>query len=822
MGSPKANNIAGRESLKPSKGESSGSDHQPFLICGPDGPRLKNVTFVSPTSNKRAGDGQGSSYGGVSSSSQSKVSVGPTVLGCVRNPAGEKCQSLLANFLTTCGAIVTHGYHIDSKSSSKEKRSAFGKMADESIAEFAPQENENNDAVEAMAANDDGDGLNDSFAANAKKIFNAGNNMINTLPKDFQNLTQSAAYHNVFDTFQKYYEPGDEPAEHKKGKPVLSDDAINFRETLKNDPDEIEASKEEQNKQQQQVKSKEATNEVQSKQETPKSPILVQRELFKKLRRRRNRSSQSPIRRSNSEPQCTLSPISQKSKSDKESSLENSFENFKERYSRNLHTKVFSEKAGTDDDMGEPKDPKKQNEDGKDVGTTREEVSKDANESSNNSMYSWATPKSREEDDEQEKYPAPVEPSHTLEKRSSTVALIENGNLEESNEKLSEEVVPSTSSGMSDSLVGSDVDDEERLDCLVNSLNSSLSEDERDDSNGGFADGEEHLLLDSYDHSEFPYTPLDVIEEGSTEENEDDTLNPASIKKNISKEVSVSSKNDERIGSRLEAKTTSTTRDHKIFNEEEGSSSQDQDGNVRSSNSIFSLIGIIRIVFVSALLFQCGTMIDLWEQIADQVRTIDGGPEIITAAEHVVSDLKASGFSLVTTAQGMVDTDSIGDIFNDIESQTTLWIAIATQFMNNLDLNIDVILGNTIVSEEPSLEDREALQLEHRQNMYRNKASLDVQHDLKLEEDSELQLFQQLVDEALGCTDDTDKTALKLQLFEQLADEALGSTVDMDSRAVSLKIDASEHSEPIEDKSDWIQELEDSIENTFEDAYDRE
>lgn len=578
----------GAVSSQESKGENSNSDHQPFLICGPEGPRLMdNVTFVTPTRNRSSGSKHGSSHSRAYGASYSGGSIG---MGCAQNPAGMKCQSYVASLINTCGAIVNHGYHIDnSKSSSKEKRAKFGKVADKSIAGLAPSEHcrEEGGGNGIGAIGNIGSGLNDAFAENAKKILHAGNNMMNTLPKDFQNLTQSAAYHNVFDTFQKYA---------SVKSPVQSEDNTGIRSSLSDDPDEVETAKE------------------------PKaaslSPISAQREHFKKLRRMR-RGPNSPTQASTSEGN-PASPIST-------------------RYSRNLHTKLHQqklEKATGAEETRVPEDPEESR--GKDPVGSKDD----------DSHCSWATPMSREESEEENREVVKPDPLPGSESPADSLEEV-------LGEKATQDVVTSTSSGMSESLVGSDVDDEEpQLDPM---MNSSLSDDERQD----VAEGEEQMLLNSFDH-EFPHTHLDVIEEEGSED-EETTVNPDSP---------------------MDEQVVDTTPSDALWADGMGYEKRG------FRTSIKSMIGIVRILFAGMLFFQCGTIICMWDQIADQIRTVEGGPEVLASAEGFVSNLRFSGVSLVTTAKDIINVDqidiSMGDIFSEIELRTTEMMGTASKFLAGL------------------------------------------------------------------------------------------------------------------------------------------
>jgi len=626
-------------SSQESEGDNSSSDHQPFLICGPEGPRLMdNVKFVTPTRNRSSGSNNGStSLSSHSRAYGSSYGGGSIGMGCAQNPAGIKCQSYFASLINTCGAIVNHGYHIDnSKSSSKEKRAKFGKVADKSIAGLAPSEHdrEEDEGNGIGGIGNIGSGLNDAFAENAKKILHAGNNMMSTLPKDFQNLTQSAAYHNVFDTFQKYA---------SVKSPMQSEDNTEIRSALSDDPDEIEA----------------ATKEPKV---TPLSPISAQREHFKKLRRMR-RGPNSPIQTSTSATSegSPASPISK-------------------RYSRNLHTKLHQQKLGKAtgaEEMRVPEDPEPSNAAGKDPAGSNDD----------DSNCSWATPMSREENEEEKG--DTVKPDPLPGSESPTDSL-----EEVLGEKATQGIVTSTSSGMSESLVGSDVDEEERQ--LDSMMNSSLSDEERQE-------GDEQMLLNSFDHNDFRHTHLDVIEEES--EDEETIVHPNAAM-------------DEHAVDTVASSDASWTEG--LVDEKTG-----------FRTSMKSMIGIVRILFVGMLFFQCGTIICLWDQIADQIRTVEGGAEALATAEGFVSNLKVSGVSLVTTAKDIMNVDemniSMGDIFSEIESRTTEMMGTANDFL----------------------------------------AGLRFEQEGEQTEDDELQLFHRLVDDAFGDDDVLQKEVVLEEVVER-------------------------------------------------------
>ncbi|KAG7338823.1 hypothetical protein IV203_012743 [Nitzschia inconspicua] len=215
-------------------------ENQDMMFCGPEGPRLKNVHFV------RGGNG---------------LSKNPC------DPIGLKCQSIVSNLVSTCATLSGNAYY-----HTESKRSQFEKAAEQSISNltagfldhdfsktlsphwqnygaYFSQETGKSSAyqssyeeeedyagvadgavasAEEAGPKDEFDVNDDSFAANARRLFQKGNDIMGTFPTEFQNLTQSASngvfgggmmagtdqgafmvqdVKNLFDTFQRYYEP---------------------------------------------------------------------------------------------------------------------------------------------------------------------------------------------------------------------------------------------------------------------------------------------------------------------------------------------------------------------------------------------------------------------------------------------------------------------------------------------------------------------------------------------------------------------------------------------------------------------------------------
>ena len=566
-----------------SQGETTSTEDKPVLIYGADGPRLmNNVKFVTPTP-KRSG-------GTVTTSSSSMIygatsSIGALTVGCGQNPAAMKCQSYIASLINTCGAIVNHGYHIDNtKASSKEKRAMFGKVAEKSIAGLAVSEQSTLDegATVTTGNNSIGTELNDAFTSNGKKILHAGNNLMNTLPQDIQNLTQSTAYQNVFDTFQKYASP----------------QSVDTEET-----EELRAK-----------------NEAMISAATV-SPTHAKREHFRKLRRRYNRGSD------NNKATSAVLPS--------DASVTDSVASFQKRYSRNVHIKAQQEKVKARKQEDPP-------------------VEGDAERVDDESHCSWATPKSQEAVDEEinkiMRKPDPLPETATA---KETIFG-----------KSSEDVVISTSSGMSESLVGSDI--EEEVIESDSATESSFSDNEDVDQND--EEDEEPLQIDSFDHDEFPYTPLDVIEEES--EDDETMAYTESIESTESDDLSVGKEPRSKVEDSPIDNTFEKTR--------------------RIRTPMKSMIGIVRFMFVAILAFQCGTIICLWDKIADQIRTMEGGSQILANAELFVLNLKAGGESLLTTAKDIVNVPpvdiSVEDLFSEIESRTAAMMGPAKQSLSGLSL----------------------------------------------------------------------------------------------------------------------------------------
>lgn len=240
------------------------------MMCGPDGPQLKNIRFVT------AGAGGASTFG---------------VEQC--EPVSLKVRHLLATFVSTCSAIAGKGYHTDSKLSQFKKEAeksiaslasdpATGKLDSSTKQDFesatfligtqwrnyssyfggsAESFNDSGNDADEVESNGqrhigrscsgqpsmDREGSShsnssvgtntpetpheDSFAANARRFFRAGNDMMGNLPiSDLQNYAGSFEQgnpkmikdvKNLFDTFQRYYEPDE----------ILYEDNQNVAET---------------------------------------------------------------------------------------------------------------------------------------------------------------------------------------------------------------------------------------------------------------------------------------------------------------------------------------------------------------------------------------------------------------------------------------------------------------------------------------------------------------------------------------------------------------------------------------------------------------
>ncbi len=350
------------------------------------------------------------------------------------------------------------------------------------------------------------------------------------------------------------------------------------------------------------------------------SPINAKREHFRKLRRRRNRGFDN-------EGAAVVLPS--------DASVTPSVASFQRRYTRNIHTKAHQEKL----EARKAEDPPAKG---------------DAEPKDDETHCSWATPKSQEADDES-KLESSSKPDPLVRTAAPAQSLEENmcG-------KKSEEVVISTSSGMSESLEGSDIAEEAIESNSTTDSSTSESEDESEED-------EEQLLIDSFDHEEFPYTPLDVIAEES--EDDETVVNPESIESTNSTDGSIITVTD-------------------AFIEERSTETFETSKGIRTP--IKSMIGIVRMMFVVMLAFQCGTIICLWDQIADQIRTMEGGPEIIANVEFFVSNVKVSGESLVTTAKDFINVQpielSVGEMYSEIESRTAAMMGSANEFLSRLKL----------------------------------------------------------------------------------------------------------------------------------------
>jgi len=877
------------------------SSNQPFLICGPDGPKLRNVKFVSPgcgggggattssgnnSTTRRTTNGTYGTYGtnggGISVATGDRSSTTAPRYGgdgvmCVQYPAGAKCETLLTNFWSTCNAIVTHGYqdtttdeHGNKKSSStKQKRFQFEKIADKSIAGLAPppqhkQQQQHQEQLKDGNGNGNGK-LDDSFAANARKIFhNAGSNMMNTLPTDFQNLTPSAAYHNVFDTFQKYYEPEEALYEDKEennygaarggraavnstrngpmadSSTVISDDSdtVAFREVLGDNPNPHQLDTAPVSPMNTTTAGPQVSDGVQSKpmvgkteEEEPRSsnPKI---ELFKKLRQRRRRKneSRSPIRRTSSAPTSPISPTSSMSSVDKEKILESSYDTsqIKQRYIRNIHTKILNiqdkeekqqDPAVKDGSDGETKvnsaatsnkgPTAKESLIVETVESRDDDSFRDAKEGSTEiqsnvsmqtSTYSWATP----EEAAGLKDSADDEDDFLSVRSAESNAVVGEGG----EGKMTEEVVLSTSSGMSESLVGSDMDDEEPLD---SNINSSISEEEvlsEVDDDDAPEDNMDSMLLESFEHDEYPHTPLDVIMEGSTEETEDGTRTPDGFNNdnnttdmismadsggfsidNCMSSTSVDRRKDginvfsdlDEVNEENEMDLISEETETDLKSLEDDESFSGERISKQNRHSFFSVNGLMKILFTLALILQCGIVVDvdLWDHVADHVKSIDGGPYVIATLEDLTVNLKSSTVSLIPTANDITSLKlTVDDIVTNLKSSGGSFIATTNDLIKSSSASL-ISIANDLV---PS-------------TLAKNEVGENTKEDPQettapSSDNEELRLFQQLVDEALGSIHSDTESEM---------------VVDIIAQPTTIPDDATS-------KSEWIQELEETFE----------
>jgi len=763
---------------------STSDDHMPFLICGPDGPKFRNVKFVSPAMGKKLDD---------------EISRGSISYHGALDEVGIKCQNMVTTLFTTCGSIVTHGYHIDGKSSVKQKRSKFEKVADQSIARMVPPPCSEIQLQQQMHRNtsneeENNDGkANDTFTANAKKILYAGNNMMSNLPKDFQNLAQSATYHNVFDTFQRYYEPGKEEHDDPEGILLSKDsDGNGIREALSDDPDEQQAAKQESQQQQlreqqrQQLQEQQQYQQQQQKQQqkreietvtrdlsvptsplksstsvsegkisdTPRSPIAMQRDLFKKLRARRRNRSRSPIRRTSSAPDLENANSPKVRGEQKEKVLEASYdtERFKTRYSRNIFSKLHddSKEEALDD---EPEDTSARSQD-------KDSFHASTEDKSDSSLYSWATPQTHVESSkdslemEDDDF-ASVRENESLELLSSISKSMESAQEDQGEEEgtMIEEVLMTTSSSgtMSESLVGSDVDDDAQLDCIIS---SSLSEEERQESQ----DDIDGMLLDSFEHTEFPHTPLDIIEEGSTEGTEEDTAHLASIKNDIIDIVSESGSGefsiDNRTISSIDGKNVNDVDEAALSTLIDDETTSETDWGTNTKHSIFSVIVLLRLVFLSTLFFQCGAMVSVWDQVADHMRKIEGGSQAIKTTETFVSNFKTRGTSLVASAKQIINIErSLEDIFLDIQTSASSWLDTANLLSKLESAATDEEKWDDVLSP-----------LERRRNAYQDIASMDQEFLKEFEQERKNPPTERR--ESTPRTDDSEQKNMQIETTE--------------------------------------------------------
>lgn len=414
----------------------------------------------------------------------------------------------------------------------------------------------------------------------------------------------------------------------------------------------------------------------------------------------------------------------------------------------------------------------------------------------------------------------------------------------------------SSSGTMSESLVGSDVDDDAQLDCIIS---SSLSEEERQESQ----DDIDAMLIDSFEHTEFPHTSLDIIEEGSTEGTEEDTAHLASIKNDMIDIVSESGSGefsiDNRTISSIDGENVEDVDESDLSTLINDETASQTDGGANIKHSIFSVIVLLRLVFLSTLLFQCGAMVSVWDQVADHITTIEGSSQAMKTVEIFVSNFKTRGTSLVASAKQIINIDrSVEDIYLDIQTSASSWLDIANLLSKLESPAADDGKKDDVLSP-----------LERRRNAYQDIALID-QEDLKTfeqerkstpierrestpltDDDSEQKNRKiettdppilddirpkrtsmetvetgPLLDGMKGkstTTERTEDTPLvddiilekksELEMFHQLVHEAL-RTPDVDKKRVRTlaEIIVPVRPLPIAEKSEWVQEMEEALE----------
>jgi len=451
--------------------------------------------------------------------------------------------------------------------------------------------------------------------------------------------------------------------------------------------------------------------------------------------------------------------------------------------------------------------------------------------------YSWATPPEEEEESLKGSMDEHEEFSSVQQQSINTPSVIDDEEEEERGGELTEEVLQSTSSNMSESLVGSDMDDDEQpLDCT--SFNS-MEEPEKDEINNYHGveyddnqdqdqddeedDTENGLLEESFDNNEFPHTELEVILEGSKEEmTEEHTRTLAFFTNNTVDD------------------TVLTTTDSGDFSIDECLSSNDFEEEVHEKNNRdvrseeasrlervepfseerirsgirFSIYGLLKVVFTLVLMLQCCIVIDRWDQVADHVKSIDGGPYVIATLEDIALSLKSKGSSLSglflatpndliklePTQEGIVKKldeeeeeeeeelsqegdQSVAKDFTKLESAED-FVKFIEEELSQVDHRRDDIHksedNNSVAPEDP-------------------RKVTAIATEPPSDNDDELRLFQQLMEEALVPIDN------EIQ-FETVVEAVVPPSIVKD---VPPSIAKDVATKP---KSEWVQELEDSLE----------
>ena len=253
---------------------------------------------------------------------------------------------------------------------------------------------------------------------------------------------------------------------------------------------------------------------------------------------------------------------------------------------------------------------------------------------------------------------------------------------------LDEDIALSTSTGtgMSESLVGSDEDENSLRLLECNMIASTSDEDNSNETPAEEGDDKNEIgiitkrvLIESFEHNNFPSSHLEVIHEGSAEEGTGRDSRMISITESddfssINDFFSVVSNDGTENNDRQNSggggyNSISSSQSSNPLSDQDFASMYEESIPNEVRRSFFSVYGLLKTFFVFGLMIQCGIMLNLRDHVFDRVIRMDRGPYILSKLDNFVSDCTSSGGLLISSINDIVNIEkAISDIESNIKS----------------------------------------------------------------------------------------------------------------------------------------------------------